>query len=160
MSPSPPPFSGRPPEMKVEEMESALDQASWEGALALLLCFQLGQHWLLREHQDNLWSLQERARAAGHCQVLPKPLGHLFLSWTRWAASEAAGHSLTFPLPLIPSNLSSHITQPFVPETVLCKLWSPRRSNSYGRAMIVTWKDPSSSTCAVLALKYLNLSEP
>ena len=28
------------------------------------------------------------------------------------------------------------------------------------RAMIVTWKDPSSSTCAVLALKRLNLSEP
>ena len=28
------------------------------------------------------------------------------------------------------------------------------------RAMIVTWKDPSSSTCAVLALKHQNRSEP
>ena len=63
LSTAPPPFSGRPPGMKAEgEMEAPWTRPAGGAPLALLLCFQLGQHWLLGEHQDNLWSLQGQSQ--------------------------------------------------------------------------------------------------
>ena len=101
LSTAPPPFSGSPPGMKVEgEMEAPWTRPAGGAPLALLLCSQRGQHWLLGGQQDNLWSLQgDSQEQRAPVKSCPKPLGHLFLFWTRWAASEAAAQSLAFPFP-------------------------------------------------------------
>ena len=113
---------------------STLDQASRRGATRLALVFPA---WSALAPWGAPGQSVEPAGtepiAAGHCQVLPKAPRAPFPFLDEMGSIRSSWSQSRFSLSLIPSNPSCHITQPFVPETVLCKLWSPRRSNSYGK---------------------------
>ena len=77
---------------------------------------------------------RETAKSSGPLSSpAQSPSGTFYFSGRDGQHQKQLLRALLFPF-LNPSNLSCHITQPFIQETVLCKLWSPRRSNSYGKS--------------------------